>query len=63
MERAPLPSSPAANPAATDDRAMPDTAHSKRPREGAPLTQVPRCARDSSLASCQPPDSCAPPTT
>eukprot|EP00967_Tisochrysis_lutea_P086292 scaffold121525_cov34-Tisochrysis_lutea.AAC.1 len=42
MERAPLPSSPApaAHPAATDDRAMLDASHPKRPREGAPPTQV-----------------------
>eukprot|EP00967_Tisochrysis_lutea_P107695 scaffold166332_cov27-Tisochrysis_lutea.AAC.2 len=30
MERAPLPSSPAAPPAATDDRAMLDASHPKR---------------------------------
>eukprot|EP00967_Tisochrysis_lutea_P104407 scaffold158467_cov28-Tisochrysis_lutea.AAC.1 len=40
MERAPPPSSLAANPAATDDRAMLEASHSKRPREGAPPTQV-----------------------
>ena len=40
MERAPLPSSPAAAPVATDDRAMldPAPAHSERPREGDPPT-------------------------
>ena len=36
MERAPLSPRRAANPAATDDRAMLDAAHPKRPREGAP---------------------------
>ena len=41
MERAPLPSSPDATPAATDDQAMLDPpAHSKHPREGEPPTKV-----------------------
>eukprot|EP00967_Tisochrysis_lutea_P053918 scaffold67204_cov30-Tisochrysis_lutea.AAC.1 len=51
MERAPLPSSPAANPNATGDRTMSDTAHTKRPPEGAPPTHVPRAHEPTACAA------------